>query len=89
MESQRRFAVMGINLFKILNKLCHNQKLCRLLKYQSPNPFSEEFEDVDGSELLTKQILYVPKYPEDEVESSYVMAVFNNFIINPTNPDFN
>ena len=88
MESQRRFAVMGINLFKILNKLCHNQKLCRLLKYQSPNPFSEEFKDVDGSELLTKQILYVPKYPEDEVESSYVMAVFNNFIINPTNPDF-
>lgn len=88
MESQRRFAVMGSNLFKILNRLGHNQKLCRLLKYQSKHPFSEEYEDLDGSELLGNQILYVPKYPEDKIEHSYVMAVFNNFTINPTNPDF-
>jgi hypothetical protein len=38
MNSQRRFAVMGENLFKIANKLITNQKLCRLLKYQSPDP---------------------------------------------------
>ena len=53
MESQRRFAVMGTNLFKILSKLTHNQKLCRLLKYQSLNPFSDEYEDVDVNEAFT------------------------------------
>lgn len=90
MESQRRFAVMGQNLFKILNRLSHNQKICRLLKYQDATPLKEDDKhtDVDGALLLNKQLLYVPKYPEEGVECSYVMAVFNNFIINPSNPDF-
>ena len=53
--SQRRFAVMGDNTFKIADKLASNQRLCRLLKYQVRNPFSTEYEDVDGLELLGKQ----------------------------------
>ena len=87
--TQRRFAVMGENLFKIANKLVNNQKLCRLLKYQDPNPLDEEtHEDVKGVDLLHKQILILPKFPEDGIESSFVLAVFDNFTINPTNPDF-
>jgi hypothetical protein len=31
--TQRRFAVMGENSFKIANKLISNNTLCRLLKY--------------------------------------------------------
>ena len=90
MESQRRFAVMGQNLFKILNRLSHNQKICRLLKYQDATPLKEDDKhtDVNGVTLLNKQLLYVPKYPEDGIECSYVMAVFNHFSINPINPDF-
>ena len=52
--TQRRFAVMGDNLFKILNKLVSNQRLCRLLKYQNSNPFDEELESVDGIDLINK-----------------------------------
>lgn len=89
MATQRRFAVMGENLFKIINKLISNQKLCRLLKYQDPNPLDEdEHEDVNGTELLHKQVVLIPKYPEDGIEYSYVLAVFQNFSINPANPDF-
>ncbi len=89
MASQRRFAVMGENLFKIANKLVTNQKLCRLLKYQDPNPLNEEVHpDVRGTDLLHKQIVLIPKYPEDGIEYSYVLAVFENFSINPNNPDF-
>lgn len=90
MESQRRFAVMGQNLFKILNKLSHNQDLCRLLKYQDTTPLKrdDKHPDVDGVDLLNSHLLYVPKYPETGIESSFVMAVFNNFAINPKNPDF-
>lgn len=89
MATQRRFAVMGENLFKIANKLVTNQKLCRLLKYQDPNPLDKEsHEDVRGVDLLHKQILILPKFPEDGIECSFVLAVFDNFTINPANPDF-
>ena len=64
--SQRRFAVMGDNTFKIANKLMSNQDLCRLLKYQVRDPLNKEkYPDVDGAELINRQILIVPKIFDD------------------------
>lgn len=89
MATQRRFAVMGENLFRIANKLINNQKLCRLLKYQDTDPLNIDLhKDVNGVDLLHKQIVIIPKFPEDGIESSFVLAVFDNFTINPSNPDF-
>jgi len=39
--TQRRFAVMGENSFKVANKLISNKKLCRLLKYNTKDPLKE------------------------------------------------
>ena len=51
--TQRRFAVMGLNTFKIANKLMSNPRLCRLLKYQVRDPFNEEkYPSVDGAEQV-------------------------------------
>ena len=87
--SQRRFAVMGDNTFKILNKLVNNQKICRLLKYQVRDPFSDKYEDVDGVDLLNRQILAVPKVFDASTEKmSYIVAVFDNFVVNQFNPEF-
>ena len=88
--TQRRFAVMGTNTFNIANKLMQNQNLCRLLKYQVRDPFNKEkYEDVDGEELLNKQILIIPKVFDDSTEkTSYITAIFNNFIPNAFNPEF-
>lgn len=87
--SQRRFAVMGDNTFKILNKLVNNQRVCRLLKYQVRDPFSNKYEDVDGIDLLNRQILAVPKVFDASTEKmSYIVAVFDNFVVNQFNPDF-
>lgn len=73
MATQRRFAVMGENLFKIVNKLTLNQRVCRLLKYQSSDPFDTNLPDVDGIELIGNSIVITPKYPEfDNIERSYV-----------------
>lgn len=88
--TQRHFAVMGQNMFLIANKISQNQKLCRLLKYQSRDPFEDEDPitgkaqpDVDGIELLNKQILIVPKIYDDSNEKmSYVIVVFDNFVVN-------
>lgn len=89
MATQRRFAVMGENLFKIVNRLIHNQTICRLLKYQDTEPFDLSKEDINGQELLHNQIIIVPKIPDkDGIECSFIIVVFDNFNINPANADF-
>ena len=92
--TQRRFAVMGENTFSIANKIMKNQNICRLLKYQTRDPFAEECNgkpqpDVDGAELINRQILIVPKIFDDSTEKmSYITAIFDNFIINQLNEEF-
>lgn len=87
---QRRFAVMGNNMFKIALRIMNNQNICRLLKYQVRDPFNtEKYEDIDGMDLLHKQILIVPKIYDDSVEKmSYITVLFNDFIVNQINPEF-
>lgn len=98
-NTQRRFAVMGENTFRIANKLMQNQRVCRLLKYQTREPFAESWTspegtvkaqpDVDGAELINKQILIIPKIYDDSTEKmSYITAIFDDFVVNQLNPQF-
>lgn len=88
-NTQRRFSVMGTNTFKIANKLMLNQRVCRLLKYQTRDPFSDKYPDVDGADLINKQILIVPKIYDDSTEKmSYITAIFDDFVVNQINPEF-
>ena len=95
-NTQRRFAVMGENTFRIANKLMQNPRICRLLKYHTRDPFEEidpvtgkEQPEVDGAELINKQILIVPKIYDDSTEKmSYITAIFDNFVVNQINPEF-
>ena len=92
--TQRRFAVMGQNTFNIANKIIRNNRICRLLKYQTKQPFAQlcngkQQPDVDGTELINKQILIVPKIFDDSTQKmSYITAIFDNFVVNPMNPEF-
>ena len=89
-KTQRRFSVMGENTFNIANKLMLNQRICRLLKYQVRDPFNtEKYPNVDGLELINKQILIVPKIYDDSIEKmSYITAIFDDFVVNQLNPEF-
>ena len=90
-HTQRRFSVMGENTFLIANKIMQNQNICRLLKYQTKNPFDKNADqpDVDGVDLIHKQILIVPKVFDDSTEKmSYIISVFDDFVVNQINPDF-
>lgn len=95
-NTQRRFAVMGENTFLIANKLMQNQRLCRLLKYPTKDPFKEidpvtgnPQPDVDGLDLIHKQILIVPKVYDDSTEKmSYLVSVFDDFTVTLLNHDF-
>lgn len=88
--TQRRFSVLGTNTFTIANKLIQNQRLCRLLKYQVRDPFdADKYEDIDGLDLLNKQILIVPKIWDESTEKkSYIVALFSSYNINFVNPDY-
>ena len=87
--TQRRFTVMGDNCFNIANKLMRNQRICRLLKYNVRDPFSDKYPDVDGSELINRQILIIPKIFDDSSEKmSYVTAIFDDYVVNTFNTDF-
>lgn len=89
-STQRHFAVMGDNTFIIANRLMSNQSICRLLKYQVRDPLdTKKYEDVDGAELINKQILIVPKIFDDSTEkTSYIVALFDNFVVTMGNTDF-
>ena len=95
-NTQRRFSIMGENTFIIANKIMKNQIICRLLKYHSKDPFDKKDPvtnkpqpDVDGAELINKQILIVPKIYDDSTEKmSYITAIFDGFTVNQLNPEF-
>lgn len=95
-NTQRRFSIMGENTFLIANKIMKNQTVCRLLKYHSKDPFEKidpvtkkPQPDVDGTELINKQILIVPKIYDDSTEKmSYITAIFDGFVVNQLNPEF-
>jgi len=90
LPTQRRFAVMGDNAFRIAYKLSGNQTICRLLKYQSRNALDTTvYPDVNGLELINKQLLIVPKIYDDSTEKmSYVTAIFTSFSVNQLNTEF-
>lgn len=87
--SQRRFAVMGMNAYKILDKLTSNQRLCRLLKYHVKDPFDANLPDVVGEDMIGKQISITPFIYDNSTEKmSYLVAVFSGFAVTPGNGEF-
>lgn len=95
-NTQRRFSVMGENTFLIANKIMKNPRICRLLKYNSKDPFKEkdpitgkDQPDVDGLDLINKQILIVPKVFDDSNEKmSYIISIFESYSVNPFNAEY-
>jgi len=75
---------MGENTFKIANKILEDQTICRLLKYQVRDPLDKnKYAEVDGTDLINKQILIVPKIYDDSIEKmSYLVIIFNDYVVN-------
>ena len=88
--TQRRFAKMGNNIFKICETIMSNQKIMKLLKFSDADPLSHnDLSQEEIDDMLHKNLLITPKIPDDErIKESYVIVLLDNFSIDPVNQDF-
>ena len=73
----------------VVNKLLKNDDLKKLLYYEVPE--CQDMPKLDNKQtlsLINNQIRLVPKMPIDKKMFSYIIIGFDNFMTNPTNPEF-
>lgn len=90
MDTQRRFAVMGENVYSTLNKIMKNQRLLKLLKFTDGNPLKHpDLTQDEIDKMLGRNILIVPKIP-DELDDKlcYVMVLLDRYQVLPSNSEF-
>jgi hypothetical protein len=75
-----KFKFLNENINSIISLMLENQKLCKLIEYNTNNPFSEP--DIDPSTLLLKKVFPLPKFPEVTTEmGTYLNIYFDNFTL--------
>lgn len=89
-KTQRRFEVMGEDIFKIVNKLQTNQKLLKLLKFTDSDPLKHpDLSQDEIDKMLHKNLLIVPKLPDENSERDcYIVVILDKYVVDPVNPDF-
>lgn len=86
---ERYFNNIGRDLARIGRRLATNQTLVRLLKYGDKQPLSDDKPDIDGYELIDKNISFVPTVEDDEeTTESVVLILLDHFSLNRGNKDF-
>lgn len=88
--TQRRFEVMGEDIFKIVNRLLKNQRLLKLIKFTDSDPLSHpDLKQDEIDKMLNKNILITPKIPDDDNDKNcYVVVLLDNYEIDEVNADF-
>lgn len=90
MATQRRFEIMGEDIFKITNRICRNQNLLKLLKFTDNDPLKHpDLTQDEIDEMLHKNILIVPKIPDTlDDKLNYLIILLNDYELVPNNADF-
>lgn len=77
------------DLFSIVTKIIGNEKLKKLLFYQTKDALDKRnLTNEESLSLLHKNIRVIPKIEKDEFEETYMIITFDNFLTNETNPEF-
>lgn len=76
-----KFNELNTNLMSVLFKLLESQDLCKLLYYDTDNPYAET-DITDTSTLLFSKIFPIPKIPTIKTkESSMITVIFDDIRI--------
>lgn len=89
-KTQRRFEVMGEDIFKIVDRILKNQTILKLIKYTDKDPLKHENLTQDEiDEMLHKNILITPKIPDEDTDKNcYIVVLLDNYEIDEVNSDF-
>lgn len=89
-STQRRFEVMGEDIYKIVKKVQKNQTLLKLLKFTDANPLAhKDLSQDEIDEMLHKNLLIVPKIPDEDTDKNcYIVVLLDNYEIDEVNADF-
>lgn len=73
----------------LIQKILANNNIKKLLYYQDKNCLSlPTLDEKQTLELINNQIKIVPKLEIDTDLFSYLLVRFDNFVANPTNPEY-
>jgi hypothetical protein len=82
-----RFEELSKDLYKVVNTLIKNQKLCKLLVYEDDSPLSHN--DITNTvSLINTKIFTIPKLPVAEKDGSLIVVYLDNFRAVSNNPYF-
>ena len=85
----RNFKAVGDNLFIIAQKILEDDDICKLLYFTDRNPLNHTMTQGEKNSLLHKNILLVPKVPEnDDIKGSYILVLYDGFNQNLSNSEF-
>lgn len=86
----RNFKAVGDNLFIIAQRILNDNDICKLLYYTDNDPLShKDMTEDERLALLHKNILLVPKVPEnDDIKGSYILCLYDGFNQNLNNSEF-
>lgn len=89
-ETQRRFEIMGEDIFNIINRITKDQTLLKLIKYTDNDPLKHpDLTQEEIDEMLHKNILITPKIPDDDTDlNNYLVILLDNYTVDPVNIDF-
>ena len=83
------FMSMDKDLNLIVDWLLKNKNLKKMLFYNSRDALSREpLTEAQSADLIGKNIRIVPKLYVDKDVLTYIIISMDNFVQNPTNPEF-
>ena len=83
------FLSMEKDMHLISNVILKNPRLKRLLYYTTPDALNRpDVSEDDSLKMFGKNIKIVPKLYVDNSVLNYIIISFDNFVTNPTNPEF-
>ena len=83
------FLSMEKDMHLISNMILKNPRLKRLLHYTTPDALDRpNISEDDSLKMFGKNIKIVPKLYVDNSVLNYIIISFDNFVTNPTNPEF-
>ena len=89
-QTQRRFEVVGEDIFAILERITSDQDLLKLIKYMDKDPLSHpDLTENEIDELLNKNILITPKILDTTIDlNNYIVILLNDYEVDRTNDEF-